>query len=201
MSRVVANRPALIAGLDAVARWLASITGAAVVVLAVLICIDIGGRSLLHHSLQGTDELGGYVLAFIGSLGLAYTLLRKNHPRIDIGLRFLPRWLHAPLHILAHAALCGMGAFMAWHAWGELSQTIRFGAVTNTPLQTPLWVPQGLWVFGTGFFALTAFICTLHGLILLFKRDPETVTSLYGPATVDEELEAYRDDHTPEGQP
>lgn len=172
-----------------VAVSLAILAGAAVAGLAALILADILGRDLLGASLQGTDELGGYVLAFAGSLGLSLTLLNRGHPRIDIFLRLFPRGLRGALHVLAQAGIAAMGIFMTWHAAGELSETIRFGAVTNTPLRTPLWVPQAIWVFGTGFFALTASLTTIHAASLL--RDPQALDALYGPPTVDEEVGHY----------
>jgi TRAP-type C4-dicarboxylate transport system permease small subunit len=132
--------------------------------------------------------LGGYVLALVGSFGLAYTLLRKGHPRIDLGMKVLPRALHAPLHVLAQAVLAGIALFMTFHAWSELAGTIRFGTVTNTPLKTPLWVPQGLWVAGTATFALVAVTNTLHGLWLL-ARAPALVQIFYGTTSVQDELD------------
>lgn len=171
---------------------LALVAGAAVAVLAVLICVDIIGRDVIGVSVQGTDELGGYVLAFVGSLGLSLTLLNRGHPRIDIFLRHFPGGLRASLHVLAQGTMAALGLFMTWHAWGELSETIRFGAVTNTPLETPLWVPQIVWVIGTAIFALVACLTTAHGLVLLCT-DRGAVEAFYGPVTVDEEVSHYVD--------
>jgi len=190
MTQLPSDAPLVLRAFEAGSRVLALLAGMAVVVLAVLICIDIGARSLLRVSVQGTDELGGYVLALVGSFGLAYTLIRKGHPRIDIGMRILPRLVQGPLHVLAQAVLAAVACFMAYHAWSELSGTIRFGAVTNTPLKTPLWVPQALWVAGTATFALVALTNTLHGLGLLL-RAPHRVMAFYGPTSVEEEVEDF----------
>lgn len=196
MTRLASDPPPLLRLTAAVARALALFAGATVGLLAVLICIDIGARSLLRVSVQGSDEIGGYVLALVGSLGLAHTLLQRAHPRIDLGIRRLPLRPRAALHVLALATMAAMAAFMAWHAWGELGQSLTFGAVTNTPLETPLWVPQGLWLLGTAFFALTALLCTVHAAALLAK-EPERVEALYAPTSVEEEVEAFLGDATP----
>lgn len=168
--------------------------GAAVLILALLIVFDITARSLFHFSLQGTDELGGYTLALTGSLGLAYTLIRRGHPRIDIGFRFFPARMRQVLHVAALATLTGLALFMSQHAIGELRGTLAFGSVTNTPLQTPLWVPQIFWVAGTLFFALTGLVMTIHAVLLGAGGRGAEVESLYGPLTVEEELEDYRHD-------
>ena len=86
--------------------------------------------------------------------------------------------------------MAGFAVFMTWHAWGELSDTLRFGAITNTPLQTPLWVPQAVWVGGMAFFALTACLTTAHAT-LLFLTDRAAISHHYGSPTVDEEVGHY----------
>lgn len=169
---------------------MALIAGAAVLILSVLIVFDIVSRSLFSFSVQGTDELGGYTLALIGSLGLTYTLLQRGHPRIDIALRHLKSGFRRILHVVAYGALCLFAIFMAQHAIGEFSETLAFGTVTNTPLQTPLWVPQVFWVAGTVVFALVTLVLTIHGIFLLC-RTPEAIDRFYGPITVEEEVQEY----------
>ena len=181
---------AILRTVEHVAAALALVAGAAIAVLAALISIDIIGRDFFGASIQGTDELGGYVLAFVGSLGMALTLLRRGHPRIEIFFRFFPRVLRDGLHVLAQVAMACFAVFMAWHAWGELQTTLRFGAITNTPLQTPLWVPQGVWVIGMVFFAVTACLASLHALALLFTDRP-AIEGRYGAPTVEEEVSQY----------
>ncbi|WP_417724439.1 TRAP transporter small permease [Salipiger sp.] len=187
--------PAILRVTRKVATMLALGAGMAVAVLALLITVDIVGRDGFGVSLQGTDELGGYVLAFVGSLGMALTLLDRAHPRIDIFFRVFPAGLRAVLHVLALAVMAGFALFMTWQALSEFRQTVRFGAITNTPLQTPLWVPQIVWLAGTAFFALTACILMVHGLLLL-RRDRARIERLYGPPTVEEEVASYTETET-----
>lgn len=184
------DRPRILVAVEKVAVLLALCAGGAVGLLAVLIVVDIVGRDFLGASVQGTDEIGGYVLAFVGSLGMALTLLRRGHPRIDLFFRFFPRSMGDLLHALAQVTIAGVALFMTWHALSELQSTIRFGSITNTPLQTPLWVPQSIWVAGTGFFALTACLTASHAVYLMW-RDRSSVTRYYGPVTIDEEVSAY----------
>ena len=182
--------PGLIRAFEKVAATLALAAGVAIAVLAVLITIDIVGRDFFGISVQGTDEIGGYVLAFVGSLGMALTLLRRGHPRIDLFFRFFPRGLCDVLNVFAQVTVAAFAIFMTWHAWGELQSTLRFGAITNTPLQTPLWVPQSVWVAGMAFFALTASLSTAHAILLLLT-DREAIAGFYGSPTVDEEVGHY----------
>ena len=174
---------------------MALIAGVAVIILSLLIVFDIVSRSLFRFSLQGTDELGGYTLALIGSLGLTYTLLQRGHPRIDIALKHFPVGIRRFLHVVAYGMLFLFALFMAQHAVSEFAETLAFATVTNTPLQTPLWVPQAFWVFGTVVFAIVTFIQTIHGAILL-RRAPKEIDRLYGPITVEEEVQEYLGDET-----
>ncbi|MFK7762963.1 MAG: TRAP transporter small permease [Roseobacter sp.] len=172
--------------------------GICIVVLAVLITIDIIGRDVFGVSVQGTDEIGGYVLAFVGSLGMALTLMRRGHPRIDLFFRFFPNALRDALNVLAQVSIAGFAVFMAWQAWGELEKTLRFGAITNTPLQTPLWIPQSIWLAGMVFFALTCCVTSVHA-ISLYVADRRAISSFYGSPSVEDEVGQYVD--IPEGDP
>jgi TRAP-type C4-dicarboxylate transport system permease small subunit len=184
--------PGVLGLIEKTAAMLALVAGLAIALLAALITVDIIGRDGFGVSVQGTDEIGGYVLALVGSLGMALTLLRRGHPRIDIFFRFFPKSVCAVLHVVAQLALAGFALFMTWHAWGELSTTLRFGSITNTPLQTPLWVPQALWVGGLAFFALTACVAAAHALLLLLT-DRAALLQLYAAPTVEDEVSQYVD--------
>lgn len=190
MNNTPDGRPAFLGVAEKIAVFLALCAGGTVLVLALLIFADIIGRDLLGVSVQGTDEIGGYVLAFVGSLGMALTLLRRGHPRIDLFFRFFPNVVGDGLHVLAQITIAAVAVFMTWHAWAELQTTLRFGSITNTPLQTPLWVPQAIWVLGTVFFAITACLTAAHAVFLLLG-DRAGVARFYGPVTIDEEVSTY----------
>lgn len=195
LSNAAHKRPQFLVVAEKMAVLLALVAGGAVALLAILIFVDIVGRDFVGVSVQGTDEIGGYVLAFVGSLGMALTLLRRGHPRIDLFFRFFPKVVGDVLHVLAQVIIAGVALFMTWHAWSELQTTLRFGSITNTPLQTPLWVPQTVWVTGTAFFAITACLTSAHAIYLLIFDRP-SVARFYGPVTVDEEVSNYVGDVT-----
>ncbi|MEM1431704.1 MAG: TRAP transporter small permease [Pseudomonadota bacterium] len=186
------NRPRVLRAVERISVGLALGAGVTIALLAVLISVDIIGRDLFGVSVQGTDEIGGYVLAFVGSLGMALTLMRRGHPRIDLFFRFFPPTMRDALNVTAQVAIAGFALFMAWQAWGELESTLRFGAITNTPLQTPLWVPQSIWLAGMVFFALTCCLTSAHAL-WLFTTDRRAVSRVYGSPTVEDEVGHYVD--------
>ena len=177
--------------LDKTVLALAFTAGTAVFALAFLIVTDIVARRLFAFSLQGTDELGGYALAMVGSLGFAFVLAERGFTRIDLTVRLLPRPLRNLLHVIAYLTLAGVAAFFASQAIFELQETWLFDTHANTPLQTPLWIPQGLWALGMSLFAFAAAIHALRSLILLVVA-PGRVEREYGFTRVEEELEEFQ---------
>lgn len=184
--------------LDRLAILLAFLAGSAVFVLAGLITFDIVARRFFGMSVQGTDELGGYALAMVGSLGMAHVLAKREFTRIDLFFRYMPLFLQRILHVLAYVSLAAVVVFFSYHAWLTLSDTLLFQSRANTPLQTPLWIPQSLWTFGMGFFALNAVLHALRAILLLFL-DPARVEADYGGTRVEDEVQEYLEARAPDG--
>jgi TRAP-type C4-dicarboxylate transport system permease small subunit len=171
-------------------RLAALLAGYALLVLAFLIAAEILGRKLFNWSLQGVDELGGYALAVTASLGFGYAVLERAHTRVDVFLRLLPAPLRGLLHALAWTSLAAVALLMLWHARGALSETLLFGSIANSPLQTPLWIPQSVWLAGYVVFALIALLTALRAAILLARRDWRTIDRELGSPDVMDEIEA-----------
>lgn len=178
------------AGLDRVATVLAFIAGASVLILAGLITFDIVARRLLGFSVQGTDELGGYALAMVGSLGMSLVLARREFTRIDLFFRYMPMPVQRVLHVAAYVSLAAVVVFFCYHAWLTLSDTLVFQSRANTPLQTPLWIPQGLWTLGMGFFALNAVLHALRAALLLVIA-PSRIERDYAGVRLEDEVQEY----------
>lgn len=169
-------------------RWLAYVCGYALLGLAFLIIFEIFARRLFGYSLQGVDELGGYIVAVTGTFSFAYCLIERGHTRIDIVLNRVPGRGRAMLNTLAIVMAAGAALFMTWYGWRALADSIAFNSRSATPLQTPTWIPQSLWFAGLIVFTITALVMALHAAILSM-RDPEHTNRDYGPASVEEEVE------------
>ena len=95
--------------------------------------------------------------------------------------------------VAAHVALAGTVVFFAYRAVLTLQETLLFDSVANTPLQTPLWIPQGLWVAGLVLFGLSAVLQAARGLVMLV-RHPQDIESAYGCASTRDEVETFLSD-------
>jgi TRAP-type mannitol/chloroaromatic compound transport system permease small subunit len=172
---------------DRLSRYAIWIGGALVLASAFLVSVDVLLRKLFLISLGGADELSGYAFAIGTTWALAFTLLRRANVRVDALYIHLPRVACAILDV---AALLVLGLFIAlltWQAWAVLDTSLAFDARATTPLATPLWMPQVLWLIGFCLFVFTLVPLLLRALFALLGGDLATVRSLAGARTIEEE--------------
>jgi TRAP-type C4-dicarboxylate transport system permease small subunit len=173
--------------LEAPARLIAIIGGWWLLGLACLTCVEIFGRKFFSFSLLGVDEIGAYTLAIFSTLSFAHALVVKSHTRVDFLLGHLPPVLRAVLNALAFVLLAALAIFAAWRGWAVLEESLLFQAHANSPLGTPMWLPQSAWLAGLVAFAIAAGLFAGHAVLLLFT-DWRLVNRWYGPMTIDEEV-------------
>jgi TRAP-type C4-dicarboxylate transport system permease small subunit len=183
-----------------VVRCGAILAGYALVGLSLLVGFEVIARKFFNFSLQGVDEIGGYVLACVVAFGISFTLLERAHTRIDVVLGWLPRRLQPILHFLAFLSLGAFAVFMAWRAATTLDDSIAYQSIASTPLQTPLWIPQSIWVVGLLIFAVLSTAMAIHAGYLLV-RHPDAVNANYGARTIREEIEAELGEAERRGDP
>jgi TRAP-type C4-dicarboxylate transport system permease small subunit len=174
---------------EPVARVAAILCGYLVLALSIAVSVEIIGRKLFSHSFPGTDDIGGYVLAIVAIIGASYTMARRGHTRVDIFLVRMPTSWQRVLNLLAMVSMAAFASFAAWRGSTVLLESIEFQSVASNPLQTPLWQPQSLWLVGLVLFALISLAYALHALVLFVRGDAK-LNRWYGPATVQDELEA-----------
>jgi hypothetical protein len=61
--------------------------------------------------------------------------------------------------------------------------------VANTPLATPLWIPQSLWYAGILGFTLTVLLLLAGTLYHLLRGDLRAAARISGSSTLEEEIE------------
>lgn len=187
-----------------IARWAEPVTRLACIlcgwwlmVIAAFTCIEIVGRKLFGFSLQGVDEVGAYTLAVVSGLSFAHALVTRAHTRIDFLIVKLSEPVRATLNTLAMVTLALMALFCLWKGAPVLLESLEFKSRSTSPLQTPLWMPQGPWLAGLALFALVATALAIHALVLLLRGRHASLNLFYGPPTLDEEIarevEAFED--------
>lgn len=175
-----------------VARVASIIAGYALIGLSILIAYDVIVRKVFDASSIGADEIGGYIVAIMAAFGFTYALLQRAHTRIDVLYQWMPRPVQVVANLLAMGGLAAYAGFIAWRAWGTLAESIEYSSTANTPLRTPQWIPQSIWVAGLLLFAGVALLLLLHAAWLALKGRSSQSLLLYGPQTLEEEIKRER---------
>lgn len=168
-------------------RVMQIVMGWALIGICLATVYEIAARQL-GSSIQGINEVGAYLLAVVSSWGFSAALLSRAHSRVDFLFPRFPSWLQSVLNVVAAITLAALAIFSAWQGWGVLADTLRWQAHASTPLQTPLWIPQSLWLFGLVVFAGVSAASAVHAALLL-GRDRRRLDVLYGPPSIQEQIE------------
>ena len=158
---------------------LAIVVGLVLLACVVFTLVEIIARRL-GGSLGGVDEISGYVMAVTTSWGISYALTEQAHVRIDLLRQRLVPLGRAVFDILSLLCLSGTAIVVAWRGWGVLEKTLSTGARANTPLETPLWIPQLLWWAGWVWFAVSACVLLLTVLVKFVSLDYKSVDAIAG---------------------
>ncbi len=169
-------------------RWLQIACGWALMAICFATLYDIVARRLFGHSVQGVNEIGAYLLAIVSAFGFSSALLQKAHSRVDFLFPYMPRMLVSILNLATAVSLFALAVISVWQSWHVLEESLLFDSRAATPLQTPMWIPQGLWFTGLAVFAGVTFACAVHAAIL-FVRDRERLDRLYGPLSLEGQIE------------
>jgi TRAP-type C4-dicarboxylate transport system permease small subunit len=172
----------------------AAIFGAAFLLLALLVALETVMRKVFNTSLQGVDELGGYLLASSAALAMAVALVSRAHIRIDLLHDFAPRSVRNLLNIAAMLALFASAVMLARMAWIALDESILFNSTAQTPWATPLRHPQTAWFTAIAIFVAVAFFQLLRVGYLVIRGQWSLLDKIYGPRGAKEELDEELED-------
>ena len=165
------------------------------IALSAMTCVEMLGRKVFGFSLQGVDEIGSYTYAFVGSIGFAHTLITRSHTRVDFLISRFPARTRAVLNLAAMLTLTALAFLCLWRGAHTLAESIDLKATASTPLATPMWWPQSIWLAGYVLFAVVAAWASLDALRLAARGDVDGLNERFGPQTLDEEIEAETDLH------
>jgi len=165
------------------------IGGSLLLLTSGMIAIEVILRKVFSISMGGADELSSYVLAISCSWAFGFALMRKAHIRIDILYTRLPSALCSALDIFALITFILYLVPLVYFASIVVKTSIIRESTANTPLQTPLWIPQGIWLIGLIVFLFTIIVLLAGTIYRLAKKDVVGARQLTGPTTLKEEIE------------
>jgi TRAP-type C4-dicarboxylate transport system permease small subunit len=162
--------------------------GALILLAAILIGIDVFLRKVFVLSIGGGDELAGYALAIGTAWALAATLLDRAHIRIDSLYMLLPAPVRVVLDLVSIVLLVGFFGLVFWHGLGVFEQSWVSGSRSQSALETPLVVPQAIWLLGLAMFILVGIALFLAALARLLRGDRAGVAGLIGTRSAAEDV-------------
>jgi TRAP-type C4-dicarboxylate transport system permease small subunit len=157
--------------------------------ISILITIEVILRKLFSISMGGADEISGYAMAASCSWGFAYALFRKAHIRIDVLYNKFSQSFKNTLDI---ASLSLFGIYMSilsYYAFQVFLTSLNRHSTANTPLHTPLWIPQLIWASGLILFTLSIYLILAGTIVHLLRKDAIAAQRLSGATTLEEEIE------------
>ena len=154
-----------------------------------LIAYDILVRKFFNITVGGADEISSYVFAISTSWALAFVVLQRANVRVDVIYERLPVRVSAFLDWLSLVALGVFMVFLTWHAYAVAETSFVRNAAANTPLATPLWIPQGLWVLGLVWMCVVLALMLTRASVALVTGDIATVKALCGVRSAQEETD------------
>jgi TRAP-type C4-dicarboxylate transport system permease small subunit len=159
---------------------------------AFLIAVEVVLRKFFALSMGGADEVSGYALATICTWAFGFTLFRKGHVRVDVLYIQLTKKARSLLDILSLVMFLIYMSMLTYYAFTVLKRTVVKHSTANTPLQTPLWIPQGIWFFGLVNFTLVVLLVLIGTIYYLARQDSAAAQQLAGSTSLEEEIEVER---------
>lgn len=174
----------ILKGIGLFSRFCAWTCGFLLIAATVMIAVEVILRKFFAMTIGGADEISSYVLAIICSWSLGYALYSKSHVRIDILYYRLSRWMRIMLDMFALMLFLIYMGTVTYFSYELLHTSIIRRSIANTPLQTPLWIPQSIWFAGIVGFTLiiAALLCALVYYVL--KRDLDSAEGIAGTSAV-----------------
>jgi len=169
-----------------VAVW---IGGAALLLCAFMVSIDVVMRKLFSITMSGSDEISGYAFAAATAWAYSYTLLHRSHIRIDAIYGVLPVWLRSVLDAIGLALLLYYMGYLTNKAIDVFLTSWEHDSVSITTLSVPQWIPQLLWLGGLCWFVITLAFLLVYVLVSLLLRDVATVQNVAGALSAEKKID------------
>lgn len=144
---------ALLRSCRATSRLFAWIGGAAILLSAFPVCIDVVTRAVLKQAWLYSYEMSSYLFAVATAFAYAFAVFSGSHVRIELLRGRLPEKGYWLLDVLAYFALTSVAIALAHGAWTTFGESLKLGARSASTLGFPLTIPQGLWAAGISWFA------------------------------------------------
>jgi TRAP-type C4-dicarboxylate transport system permease small subunit len=133
--------------LDGLYRLSGVLAGLFIVAITLVILVQIVSR-WMGFIVPSTDDLSGFFLAASSFLGLAYTLKKGGHIRVNLVIQRLSTTQRHGQELMVLAIGSSLAALMSWHLGYMVYESWVFEDVSVGYLPIPLWIPQSSMFIG-----------------------------------------------------
>jgi len=175
--------------LEQISRFAVWVGGAALMLAAIMVTIDVTFRKAFSLTMSGSDEYSGYVFAASTTWAYSYCLLHRANVRIDALYNMLPRKVTATLDVIGLLLLHYFMSVMTYYAMIAFLDSWDKNSVSITTLATPQWIPQLFWVMGLCLFVVTVTFVTIYSVTALLQRNWDLVARIAGVPSISEVME------------
>lgn len=176
-------------GLEKMSRFAVWVGGAALLLAAIMVTVDVLCRKFLGVTMSGSDEISGYVFAGGTTWAYSYCAIHRSNIRIDALYNFLPRPVRAVLDVVGLVLLFVYMWLLTVAGWQVFITSWEKDSVAISTLATPLWIPQMFWITGLTMFMITLGFLIVYSGIALVTGQIDTVQKVAGTLSVQEEIE------------
>jgi TRAP-type C4-dicarboxylate transport system permease small subunit len=148
----------------------AGLAAIAAALLALLLIAEVLLTSFVGTSQPYVIEYAIFLQATVLFAGSGWALRQGAHIRVSVLLRALPDTPRRLLDLAATALALGILGFAAWALMQQWLRSLELGSRSFYPMQTPLWIPQGVVTLG---FCLLVLAFAARLLRLLRNEAPE----------------------------
>ncbi|MVW71018.1 TRAP transporter small permease subunit [Bordetella sp. 15P40C-2] len=163
--------------------------GALILASVLLISFDVLARKFFGFTTGGADELSSYAFAISTAWSLAFATLQRANVRVDVLYQYFPVRVSALLDWIALVALGVFMVYLSYYAMEMVQMSWDSSSAANTPLATPLWIPQGLWWLGLVWMCVTVALMLVRASLALVTGDLQLVKAICGVRSSQEEAE------------
>ena len=163
--------------------------GALTLASVALITYEVLARRFFGITMGGADELSGYAFAISVTWALAFTALERANVRIDVLYQYLPTRLSALVDWVALVALGVFAVYLSYYGSQVALTSWQMQSAANTPLGTPLWIPQTLWFAGLAWFVIVLALVLLRASTALVTGDVAPLQAIAGAKSAVEEAD------------
>lgn len=175
--------------LERLSRYAVWAGGAALLLAAIMVTIDVLCRKFLSITMSGSDEISGYVFAGSTTWAYSYCAIHRSNIRIDALYNFLPKQVRAILDVVGLSVLFYYMWLLTASGWQVFMTSWEKNSAAISTLATPLWIPQMFWISGLIMFLFTLGFLIIYSGYALITGQLDTVQKVAGTLSVQEEIE------------